>query len=108
MSFFIGQPVSQTPPRVEDAFRFVALMHQMQLPQRDMFGNTNGECRQLNKYEQATLNAALEVIRLYMTGENDYAPPAPPVAMQPHYPASEQMNFTVGVKSADGNDQQQP
>lgn len=78
------------PPRIETAMEFLEWCGRVELPRPGPF-DTSVPGRVLEKHEIATKNAALEVLRLYFTGELDLdrvrfvkvpvpaqEPPAPP------------------------------
>jgi hypothetical protein len=69
-----GVPFKQTiPAKVAAAMEFLRHAESLRNPPAS-FDGTRPEARDLDPKEKAVYSAALEVLRLYFAGEQDYAP----------------------------------
>jgi hypothetical protein len=63
--------IQQIPLRVSAAFRAIETLHGMRfIPSNDLVGSA--EFRNFSPSEMALWNASLEIVRLYISGENDF------------------------------------
>lgn len=67
---------SPIPPRVAAAQDYLRFAEQLRNPPTAFDGQSRDAARDLTPKEQAVYDAALEVLRLYFTGEQDFAPAA--------------------------------
>ena len=66
----VGMPI---PPQVAAAQDYLRFAEQLRNPPPSFDGQSRDSSRDLTPKEQAVYDAALEVLRLYFQGEQDYA-----------------------------------
>lgn len=74
--------VREMPPRVNAAFRALSTIHQMRVIP-SVFDGGQPDMRDMISAEKQLYLASLDTLRLYVTGEMDFAEPPPPIFMQP-------------------------
>ncbi len=65
---------SSIPPKVEAAFKYLEWSRSSGSSFMDLCGGSSKEPKKLSLNERAVFDAALEVLRLYLSGEMDFAP----------------------------------
>lgn len=85
---FAGFPQKRTiPAKVAAAMEYLKFADQLRNPPA-YFDGTRPESRDLSKKEQAVYDAALEVLRTYFMGEQDFEPGAGPARPDDDEPKS--------------------